>query len=199
MQTALHTWQFQSCGARRAHRREMSRQPSTFQLFVEDMRPLPATFDALSESFWDPGHSWIPEWLQDPGLTGILFSPGSWILWDLAYSWIVSDSGMPVILGCQLPHCTASLFHSGSGEWEMTPCYGGTEAYPSRVKKEGKKRREKKTSICGCDIVQTFIFSHTSIHSVILEGPAVLSWLQSMSHLKKKKVRLSGSNSKVFF
>lgn len=47
---------------------------------------------------------------------------------------------MPVILGCQSPHCTASLSHSGWGEWEMTPCYSGTEAHPLRVKKEEKRR-----------------------------------------------------------
>lgn len=168
--------------------RELRSSPSTQRISRLDRKWAASlqlfTFSRQHGHFLSPGRTW---WvtlgfrsLLDATLTWILLSPRSWILWDLAHPpdrqwlWDSGHSGMSVT-----PlHCKP-FFRSGCGEWAMTPCYGGTEAHPLTVK---KKRREKKTSICGCDIVQTFIFSHTSIHSVILEGPAVLFLLQSMSH-----------------
>lgn len=94
----------------RASRREMSRQHPTFQLSVEDGRHRGHFLPPLSDLLSCSGMLVTPERLQDSGLTGTFSSPGPWSRWDLAHSWVVSDSGMPVILGCHSPHCTTSLF-----------------------------------------------------------------------------------------
>lgn len=145
---------------------------------------LPSNFSAFhggQEATWPlPWRTWLSLLLQILVSPGSFFSPGSWILWDLCAlldcQWLrdASHSGMSVT-----PlHCKPfSLWLEESEKW-----LPATVALRHIHWGWKKNRREKKTSICCCDIVQTFIFSHTSIHSVILEGPAVLSWLQSMSH-----------------